>query len=141
MGRPFSVKGEVIHGRQLAGSALEMPTANMKWPEIKVLPAFGVYFTEVLAKNKIYHGVTNVGQKPTVTGEADSEILAETYLYDFSGDLYGEEITVRFCEFVRTEQKFESLEKLKKQLQEDMSAGREYWAVNCRNFFHGLTEC
>lgn len=127
MGRPFSVKGNVVHGRQLAGSKLAMPTANIRWPEIKVLPAFGVYFTEILAKNKIYHGVTNVGQKPTVTADADSEVLAETYLYDFVGDLYGEEITVRFCEFVRAERKFESLEELKQQLQQDMAAGREYW--------------
>ena len=127
MGRPFMVKGEVVHGRKLAGGILDMPTANIKWPDIKVLPAFGVYFTEVLVKNKIYHGVTNVGQKPTVTGDADSEVLAETYLYDFAGDLYGEELTVRFCEFVRPEQKFDGLEELKAQLKEDLAAGREYW--------------
>ena len=128
MGRPFSVKGKVVHGRRLAGSVLDMPTANIKWPEIKVLPAFGVYFTEISVKNKLYHGVTNVGQKPTVTGDTDSEVLAETYLYDFAGDLYDEEITVRFCEFVRMEQKFENLERLKQQLQEDMAAGKEYWS-------------
>ena len=128
MGRPFSVKGKVVHGRRLAGSVLDMPTANIKWPEIKVLPAVGVYFTEISVKNKLYHGVTNVGQKPTVTGDTDSEVLAETYLYDFAGDLYDEEITVRFCEFVRMEQKFENLERLKQQLQEDMAAGKEYWS-------------
>ena len=127
MGRPFSVKGEVVHGRKLAGSSLDMPTANIKWPDCKVLPAFGVYFTEVLVQNKKYHGVTNVGQKPTVTGDNGSEVLAETYLYDFTGDLYGEEITVKFYEFVRPEKKFDGLEVLKAQLKQDLQAGRDYW--------------
>lgn len=127
MGRPFSVKGEVVHGRNLAGGVLDMPTANVKWPDIKVLPAFGVYFTEIQVRDKTYHGVTNVGWKPTVTNDSEHEILAESYLYDFEGDLYGEEITVRLCEFRRPEQKFESLDELKVQLHEDMAAGRKYW--------------
>lgn len=127
MGRSFSVSGEVVHGNHLGGTVLDMPTANVKWPDCKVLPAFGVYFTEILVENNIYHGITNVGRKPTVTGTTDSEVLAETYLYDFEGDLYGAEITLNFCEYVRPEQKFESLEELKKQLHEDMAAGRRYW--------------
>lgn len=130
MGRAFSVKGEVVHGNQLGGSALEMPTANVKWPENKVLPAFGVYFTKVWAKNNVYAGITNVGRKPTVAGSQATEVLAETYIYDFAEDLYGQEITIEFCEFRRPEQTFEGLEALKAQLKEDMAAGRVFWGYS-----------
>lgn len=126
MGRPFTVTGEVIHGNHLGSTVLDMPTANIKWPDEKVLPAFGVYFTEVLVKNAVYRGITNVGRKPTVTGNGEGEVLAETYIYDFDEELYGEEITLRLLEFRRPEQKFDGLETLKAQLSEDMAAGREF---------------
>lgn len=128
MGRPFSIKGEVIHGRQLAGNTLKMPTANIKWPDNKVMPAFGVYFTKAIVDGKTYSAITNVGQKPTVTDDEASEVLAETYLYDYEGDLYGTELTVQFCQFHREEEKFDGLDVLKAQLQKDMEAGRKFWA-------------
>ncbi len=129
MGRPFAMNGKVIHGNHLGGTVLDMPTANVKWPECKVLPAFGVYFTEVLVDNKSYHGITNVGYKPTIQCDGDREVLAETYLYDFQGDLYDQNITIRFCDFSRPEQKFDGLECLKEQLSQDMSLGRRYWNI------------
>ncbi len=127
LGRPYSVEGEVIHGRQLAGGLLEMPTANVKWPENKVIPAFGVYFTEITVDGKCYHGITNVGKKPTVNESSEREVLAESYLYDFQGELYGRQILIEFYKFVRPEQKFENLDALKEQMQRDMSAGKNYW--------------
>ena len=126
MGRAFSIKGEVVHGRKLAGSALEMPTANIKWPDNKVMPAFGVYFTKTFVNEKRYSSITNVGQKPTVTGEDVSEVLAETYLYDYEGNLYGTEIMVEFLQFHRAEEKFDGVEQLKEQLQIDMEAGKSF---------------
>lgn len=129
MGRPFSVKGEVVHGRKLAGSALKMPTANIKWPDNKVLPVFGVYFTKASVNGKEYSAITNVGQKPTVTGGGMCEVLAETYLYDFEGDLYGTKLTLEFVQFHREEEKFEGLDALKKQLQKDIESGRKFWKL------------
>ena len=127
MGRPFALKGEVVHGRQLAGTALQMPTANIKWPDNKVMPAFGVYFTEVLVDDRKYFAITNVGQKPTIADHAACEVLAESYLYDFEGNLYGKEITLKFCHFLREEKKFDGVDALKEQLQKDMEAGKKFW--------------
>lgn len=127
MGRPFALKGEVVHGRQLAGTALQMPTANIKWPDNKVMPAFGVYFTEVLVDDRKYFAITNVGQKPTIADHAECEVLAESYLYDFEGNLYGKEITLKFCHFLREEKKFDGVDALKEQLQKDMEAGKKFW--------------
>lgn len=128
MGRAFCITGEVVHGRGLAGSGLFMPTANVEWPEGKVMPAFGVYFTKIWLEGQTYYGVTNVGRKPTVEKKEQAPVLAETYLYDFSGDLYGKQMTVAFYAFVRPEQTFASLEALKKQLHQDMEKGYIYWA-------------
>ena len=89
----------------------------------KLLPPAGVYFSEVRVRDKIYRSITNVGCKPTVTDEGIATV--ETYLYDFSGDLYGEDIEVYLHEFHRPEQRFESLEHLKHQLETDIRAGAE----------------
>ncbi len=129
MKRVFSMQGEVIHGKQLGSTMLDMPTANVKWPENKVFPAFGVYFTEIIVNNICYKGITNVGCKPTVADSETGEILAESYLFNFTGDLYGKEITIKFYEFWRPEEKFNGLEALKFQLQKDLQAGREYWSA------------
>lgn len=126
MGRAFEVTGQVIHGNHIGGEVLNMPTANVKWPENKVFPAFGVYFTEVLVKNNCYAAITNVGYKPTIAGTDQRSVLAESFLYDFEGDLYGQEITIHFYEYKRPEQKFENLDALKKQLQVDLQAGKAY---------------
>lgn len=127
MGRTFSVSGEVVHGNHLGSTVLNMPTANVKWPENKVFPRFGVYFTEIVTDNICYKGITNVGLKPTVNDTEISEILAESYLFGFSGDLYGKNITIKFYEFSRLEEKFEGLEKLKVQLEQDLEAAKTYW--------------
>ena len=129
MGRCFQVRGEVIYGNQLGYTVFDMPTANIKWPENKVFPAFGVYFTEVIADGTAYAAITNVGKKPTIDDSEQVPVLAESYLYDFSGNLYGKEITVVFYAFSRPEQKFENMEALKEQLQKDMHAGRAYWSA------------
>lgn len=126
LGREFSVTGQVIHGNHLGSTVLDMPTANIKWPENKVFPAFGVYFTRILADNTWYNGITNVGIKPTIEQGGQKEVLAESYLYDFDADLYGKTVTVAFYAYHRPEQKFENLESLKVQLQKDMRAGREF---------------
>ena len=123
---PFHLTGVVEHGAGMGSKVFDMPTANIKWPENKVLPAFGVYYTKVFIDKKMYSAITNVGRKPTVAGEK-GEILAETYIYDFQGDLYGRTISVQFHEFVRAEKSFDDIEALKRQLKQDLQKGSEYW--------------
>ncbi|MBR3762151.1 MAG: riboflavin biosynthesis protein RibF [Lachnospiraceae bacterium] len=123
---PFHLTGVVEHGAGMGSKVFDMPTANIKWPENKVLPAFGVYYTKVFIDESMYSAITNVGRKPTVAGEK-GEILAETYIYDFQGDLYGRTISVQFHEFVRAEKSFDDIEALKRQLKQDLQKGSEYW--------------
>ena len=109
LGRPFAIEGEVLHGRQL-GRAMGCPTTNQRFPIGMTIPKFGVYAVVVtLPDGRRYTGAANVGVKPTVGSE---EVLCETLLNGFSGDLYGQNLTVEFHRFIRGEQKFPSLEEL-----------------------------
>lgn len=133
MGRAFSVEGEVIHGNHLGSTVLNMPTANVKWPENKVFPRFGVYFTEILVDNTCYKGITNVGLKPTIKESMTKDVLAESYLFDFNDDLYGKNITIRFYEFCRPEETFDGLDALKYQLEKDLQNAQMYWYTTIVN--------
>ena len=123
LGEPYSITGEVVHGRKL-GRELGMPTANVIPDKQKLLPPSGVYVSRTLVDGIWYEGITNIGVKPTITEEKIK--LAETFLFDYHGDLYGKEIRTNLYYFERPEQKFDSLDALKKQMEEDCRQGREY---------------
>jgi len=116
LGRYYSVTGEVIYGNQI-GRTIGFPTVNQKVQDDKSMPANGVYATRVVHKDKIYSSITNVGVKPTIEGE--NKLGVETYIFDFDEQIYGEVITVEFVKFIRSEQKFNGLEELQKQIDED----------------------
>lgn len=113
--RPFFIKGEVVHGKQL-GRTIGFPTANLNFSKDIILPKIGVYYTNVLWNNNIYREITSIGNNPTVNGE---KITLETFILDFNEDIYDEEIKVYFIKFLREEKKFASIEKLKEQLNFD----------------------
>lgn len=123
LGIPYNLSGVVERGRQL-GRTIGMPTANLMPEQSKLLPPSGVYYSKVAVDGRNCRGITNVGCKPTV--DDGHAVGAETYLYDFSGDLYGKNITVYLLAFRRPETKFDSVEQLKKQMEEDILAGRDY---------------
>ena len=121
LGYPYYVAGTVIHGHKI-GRRIGIPTTNLLPDEEKMLPPNGVYLTKTLFEGEEIFGITNIGVKPTISGEEAKGI--ETHLFEFDGDLYGKELTVEFYAFHRPEQKFESLEQLKAQLAEDIQWGR-----------------
>lgn len=121
LGAPYFVQGEVLHGNAL-GRRLNMPTANILPDGEKKLLPHGVYATTVQVKGTYYHGVTNIGKKPTV---GEYAVGVETYLMDFHQNIYGEEIQVFFHEFIRPEKKFESVEALRRQVEQDKETARE----------------
>ena len=123
LGEPYSIEGTVVHGRKL-GRTLAMPTVNIIPEEDKLLPPFGVYFSKVYVGSMEYFGITNVGRKPTVNDT--TAVNAETYIYDFDDDLYGENIKVELLRFSRPEMKFESVEALKAQMAKDLDNGRAF---------------
>lgn len=123
LGMPYSVSGRVEHGKKL-GRTIGMPTANLIPERDKLLPPNGVYYSQALIDGRTYKGISNVGCKPTV---GDGHIVGvETYLYDFEGDLYDRDITVSLLAFRRPEMKFDSVERLKQQMEADIAAGRGY---------------
>ena len=122
LGYRYFIKSEILHGRKL-GRTIGVPTINMILPENKLLPPNGVYVTEVLVDGKTYMGVTNIGCKPTVSDE--NKVGVETYIDDFNQDVYGEKIVVSFIQFIRPEQKFNSIEELKHQMQSDIEVSRK----------------
>lgn len=126
LGRPYEISGIVENGKRL-GRRLGMPTLNLYPPKDKLLPPNGVYYSLVSCKGQIYKGITNVGLKPTVNDTLTVNV--ETYLYDFEGDLYGEEIVVSLLSFKRQEMKFEHVDALKEQMKKDLAEGRVYHGI------------
>lgn len=118
---PYAVTASVLHGKAL-GRQMGTPTVNQRFPEDAVIPKHGVYVTECLVDGKSYRGVTNVGIRPTV--DADRQVNFETYLLDFSGNLYDKQMTVRFLKFIREEKRFDSVEALWAQINEDIETAR-----------------
>lgn len=124
LGYPYTVTGVVEHGNRI-GRTLGFPTVNVVWPEEKAAPPNGVYFSRILVGDLSYAAICNIGVKPTVSRE--NKKLAESYLLDFNGDLYGKEIRIELLYFRRPEKKFESMEALKACIDQDLRAGEEFF--------------
>ena len=123
LGRPYGVEGRVIRGQE-RGHTLGFPTANLH-PENRVIPKRGVYVTGVLIEDKWRRSVTNIGIRPTFG--LDEEPSVETYVMNWSGDLYGDVIRVRFLRRLRDERKFGSVGELKAQIGRDVARAKRYF--------------
>lgn len=134
LGRPWSITGSVLHGRAVGGKVLSSPTMNLAPDPSRLLPPFGVYFTECMIDCIDYPAITNLGIRPTF---GESELLCETHLLDASGDFYGKEVEVRFLAFHRSEQKFDSPDTLAQVIAHDIASARNYFAHSgeARNCF------
>ena len=115
LGAPYYIKGRVSHGRKV-GRGLGFPTANIPIREGRIIPKAGVYSSAVVIEGKIYKAVTNVGSCPTF---GEHEIHLESFIIDFSGDLYDREIRVYLLDFLRPERAFASIDELKAQIEYD----------------------
>lgn len=125
LGHPQLLTGTVIPGKQL-GRQLGIPTANLELPKGLLVPALGVYATQVvLPDGSRRMAVTNVGVAPTVEGE--HSLRVEPWILDFDGDLYGQKIRVEFYARLRPEKKFASLEKLKTEIHRNALQTRRYF--------------
>lgn len=123
LGRPYGVEGRVERGSE-RGAILGFPTANLH-PINRVIPRNGVYVTGTLIEGQWRRSVTNVGVRPTFG--ADSEPSVETFVMDWAGDLYGDVVRVRFLRRLRDERKFGSIEKLKSQIEKDVTRAQSYF--------------
>ncbi|WP_255424492.1 bifunctional riboflavin kinase/FAD synthetase [Apibacter sp. HY039] len=123
LGYKFIMTGKVVEGNKL-GRQLGFPTANIDIDAQKICPKNGVYFVKVSLKNKFYHGMMNIGMRPTVNGLKKQ---IEVNILDFDQDIYGEQLEIHFYDRERDEQKFSSIEDLKKQLYTDRENTRDYF--------------
>lgn len=122
MGRPFRSLGEVLHGQSL-GHTFGIPTANIRPTQSKVQPPFGVYLSFTKIGDRLYRSVTNFGKRPSVHGDSAAPLF-ETYVYDFSGDLYGQVIEISLLEFLRPETRFPSFLAMTNQISADLETAR-----------------
>jgi riboflavin kinase/FMN adenylyltransferase len=124
LGRDYQVTGRVVRGRDRGGRLLGFPTANLVLMG-DLTPKPGVYATEVWVDGRRYQGATNIGYNPTF---GNSVLSVETHLIDFSGDLYGKTLQVRFIERLRDEKAFSGPPELAAQIRRDVEEARKILA-------------
>ncbi len=120
LGRPYCLTGEIIDGKKL-GRTIGFPTANMLIPDEMTVPADGVYLTATVVDGKKYYGITDIGTKPTVGTHRRG---AETFIFDFDGDIYGKTVKTEFIKYLRGEKKFSTLDELTAQISKDSENAR-----------------
>jgi riboflavin kinase/FMN adenylyltransferase len=122
LGRSYSLHGTVTHGRGI-GHKLGFPTVNLQWIDPnKLIPKNGIYLSQVIIGSGNYWGLTNVGYRPTVIDKSD--LTVETYILDFKQDIYGQEATVTFEQYLRPEYKLKNREELKQYIRNDIAFAR-----------------
>lgn len=131
LGRPYRICGRVVRGQAL-GRQLGYPTANIAFHRPPP-PLEGIFVVRVGGLDRPRSGVASIGTRPTVNG---TRTLLEVYLFDFSGNLYGRHLDVEFLQRLRSEQRFDSLEALRAQMDLDAAAARDYFSA----FGAGLQE-
>ena len=124
LGHGHFLTGQVVTGRKL-GHKLGFPTANIELPEGVIVPRHGVYACRAFVGKESHMAVCNVGSRPTVEGH---QVRTETWLLDFSGDLYGRSVTLEFLRFLRPEQRFQSLDALREAVLHDAEMTRNFFA-------------
>ena len=122
LGRPFAISGKVSHGDK-KGRTIGFPTINVGINR-RLSPVLGVFNVLVKINKEAYHGVCNVGKRPTVGGE---KTLLEVFIFDFNREIYGERVTIVFKQQSREEMKFDSFEELKQQIAKDVEIGKRYF--------------
>lgn len=128
LGRPLKYTSIVVHGAK-RGTDLGYPTANLKVNEEALLPKIGVYAVKVIYKNAVYEGMASIGTNPTFE-EDQGNLSVEVNIFDYNNDLYGEELQIVWCKFIRDEEKYNNVEELMKQLALDEKNIRKLFLVD-----------
>lgn len=126
LGHPHILTQQVGHGKGIGHSALGFPTVNLRIPDGVIVPAFGVYATQIWVDGQRRAAVTNVGVRPTVK-DNDGRITVEGFILDFDGDLYGRQVRMEFHKRLRGERKFPSMEALADEIRHNARQTREFF--------------
>ncbi|GGA62666.1 bifunctional riboflavin kinase/FAD synthetase [Ornithinibacillus halotolerans] len=117
LGRVFTTSGTVVSGFK-RGRELGYPTANIQYNNVAHLPKAGIYAVQVIIDGNLYRGMASLGVNPTFSDER-SNLSLEVYIFDFNQDIYGKEIIVEWYNFIRNEEKFDNVEALIQQMDQD----------------------
>lgn len=117
LGYNFGMTGKVVHGEGLGGMEFGFPTINQEAPVCKLLPLPGVYLARIRLSDGFYYGMSNVGHKPTIA--SGLPLGVETYVFDYDGDLYEQDLRVEFLRYIRPEMQFDSRGALREQICRD----------------------
>ena len=124
LGYRYALEGVVVAGNRI-GRTIGFPTANLSLYEpLKLIPAGGVYVVGVTVLERTFLGICNIGTRPTLSDGRGQ--IVETHILDFDEEIYGLDLRIEFISRLRDEQKFDSLDDLKKQLKKDLSAARKF---------------
>lgn len=123
LGKHYEIKGKVVHGEK-RGRQIGFPTANIE-NERYLLPAIGVYAVLVNVNGHVYEGVCNIGYKPTFHGNNQQFKSIEVHLFQFTGDIYDQLVTIQWIERIRSEKKFPSIQALIVQIQQDKAKAKK----------------
>jgi len=123
LGYNFSLTGKVIEGKQLGGK-IGFPTANIQLAEdYKLIPKKGVYLVKSKIEDLLFYGMMNIGTRPTIKGDY---LTIESHFFNFNKNIYNQNITIELLDFIREEQKFDSIDTLTEQLKKDKKTSLEY---------------
>lgn len=131
LGYIYRIKGTVVQGEK-RGRTIGFPTANVQPSDDYVLPKKGVYAVsmEIGPESKLHRGVANVGVKPTFHDPARAELVIEVNIFDFNENIYGERVTVYWHHFLRPEVKFDGIDPLVKQMNEDKAKAKHLLSID-----------
>lgn len=127
MGHPFYIKSPVCHGKKL-GRTLGIPTINQNFPKGHIVPRRGIYACTATIDDTVYTAVTNVGNRPTVSGDF---VNSEAHIIGYDGDLYDKEVKVEFYSLLRDEMRFESIDALAEQIRKDIESAMAFFLQPC----------
>lgn len=129
LGTPFVLQGKVVKGQQI-GRTIGFPTANIDLENSeKIYPKNGVYAAKAYLGERLVYGVMNIGTRPTVAN--NGQVTIEVFLFDFTEEIYEQTIRVEVMQHIRDEQRFDSIEDLKHQIQLDEITARTYFSLPC----------
>lgn len=126
LSRPYRMRGTVIHGDK-RGRKMGFPTANIEPDEDYFLPRTGVYAVRIRVQNEWHEGVCNVGYRPTFKSPDKPILSIEVHIFHYKGDIYGEEVEVDWFIRLRGEQKFNGIEELAAQIEQDKKAAAHFF--------------
>ncbi|MBO7496405.1 MAG: bifunctional riboflavin kinase/FAD synthetase [Salinivirgaceae bacterium] len=125
LGRPYALSGKVVSGNHI-GTTIGFPTANLQPDECKFVPGNGVYSITANLNGNEYQGMLNIGNRPTI---GDNHRTIEAHLFDFDGNIYNKNLTIRFLDKIRNERQFASIDDLKHQLEADQHKVKEWFKM------------